>query len=92
MCYKKLEQFDHFPKYHKKILLGDFNAKLGRKDIFKLTIRNDSVHQDSNDYGIWIVYFAVSKNLVVKSTMIPNQNIHMYNCTSPNGHTHKHTD
>jgi len=28
---KELEQvFDHFPKYHIKILLGDFNAKLGR--------------------------------------------------------------
>ena len=22
--------FDHFPKYYMKILLGDFNAKLGR--------------------------------------------------------------
>jgi len=27
--YDELEQvFDHFPKYHVKILLGDFNAKL----------------------------------------------------------------
>jgi hypothetical protein len=52
-CYKELEQvFYHFPKYHKKILLGEFNAKLGREGSFKLTIRNDSVHQDSNDYGI----------------------------------------
>jgi exonuclease III len=30
-CYEELEQvFDHFPKYHTKILLGDFNAKVGR--------------------------------------------------------------
>jgi hypothetical protein len=28
--YEELEQvFDHFPKYHMKILLGDFNAKGG---------------------------------------------------------------
>jgi len=27
--------FDHFPKYHMKILLGDFNAKVGRDDISK---------------------------------------------------------
>jgi hypothetical protein len=26
-------------KHHVKILLGDFNAKLGREDNFKLTIR-----------------------------------------------------
>ena len=30
--------FDHFLKYRTKILLGDFNVKLGREDIFKLTI------------------------------------------------------
>jgi hypothetical protein len=39
--YEELEcVFDKFPKYHMKILLGDFNAKVGREDIFKLTIWN----------------------------------------------------
>jgi len=34
--YEELEHvFDHFPKYHMKILLGDFNAKVGRDNIFK---------------------------------------------------------
>jgi hypothetical protein len=29
--YEELEQvFEHFSKYHMQILLGDFNAKLGR--------------------------------------------------------------
>jgi hypothetical protein len=54
-----------------KILLGDFNAKVGRENIFKLTIGNESPHQDSNDNGVGIVKFATSKNLVVKSTMFP---------------------
>ena len=27
--------FGHFPKYHMKIPLGDFNAKLGREDFFR---------------------------------------------------------
>ena len=26
--------FYHFPKYHMKILLGDFNVKVGRENIF----------------------------------------------------------
>jgi len=29
------------------ILLGDFNAKVGRENIFKLTIGNESLHQNS---------------------------------------------
>jgi hypothetical protein len=32
--------FDQFPKHHLLILLGDFNAKVGREDILKLTIGN----------------------------------------------------
>jgi len=59
--------FDHFPKYHVKILLGHFTAKVGRENIFKLTIRNDNLHQDSNNNGIRIVNFAILKNLYVKS-------------------------
>ena len=60
--YKELVQvFYHFPKYHMKILLGDFNAKVGRENIFKLTIGNESLHRDSNDNGVKIVNFASSK-------------------------------
>jgi hypothetical protein len=37
-CYEEIEHvFDKFLKYHMKILLRDFNAKLGREGIFKPT-------------------------------------------------------
>jgi hypothetical protein len=49
-CYEELEHvFHHFPEYCMQILLGDFNAKLGRENIFKLTIGNASLYQDGND-------------------------------------------
>ena len=44
-----------------KILFGDFNAKVGRENIFKPTIENESLQQDSNDNGVTIVNFATSK-------------------------------
>ena len=56
-----------------KILLGDFNTKVGRENIFKLTIGNESLHQDSNDNAVRMVNFAASKNTVVKSTMFPHR-------------------
>jgi len=31
--------FDYFPKFHMKILLGDFNTKVRRENIFKLGMR-----------------------------------------------------
>jgi hypothetical protein len=42
--YEELEcVFGKFPKYHMKILLGNVNAKVGREDIFKPTIGNESL-------------------------------------------------
>jgi hypothetical protein len=75
-----------------KILLGDFKAKVGRENIFQPTIRNESLHQDNNDNGVGIVYFNVSKNLVVKSTMFPQRNIHRYTWTTPDGKIHNQID
>ena len=77
-CEESESVFNHFPMYHTKILLGDFNAKMGRENIFKLTPGNESLHQDSNDNGIRIANSATSKNLLVKSMMFPHRNI----CTS----------
>ena len=60
--YEELEQvFVHLPKYHIKIQLGDFNAKVGRENIFKPTIGNESLHQDSNDNGVRLVNFEHQK-------------------------------
>ena len=58
-----------------KILLGDFNVKVGRENIFKPTTGNEILHDDSNDNGVRIVIFATSKNLVVKSTIFPHRHI-----------------
>jgi hypothetical protein len=46
--------------------LGDFNAKVGREDIFKPIIANESSLEISNDNGLIKVNFATSKNLPVK--------------------------
>jgi hypothetical protein len=55
--------FDKFLKYHMKTVLGDFNAKVGKEDIFKLTIWNESLHEIINDNGVRLVNVATSKNL-----------------------------
>jgi hypothetical protein len=89
--YEELEGvFDQFPKYHMKILSGDFNAKVGREDIFKPTVGNESLHETSNDNRVRVVNFATSKNLVVKSTMFPHRKIHKYTLTF--GKTHNQID
>jgi hypothetical protein len=72
--------------------LGDFNAKVGREDIFKLIIGNESLHKISNDNGVRLVNFATSRILRVRSTMFPHCNIHKYTWMSPDGKTHNQID
>jgi hypothetical protein len=63
--YEELEHvFDHFPRYHMKILLGDYNTKVGREDIFKPTIflGNAFYHSVQNLLSSRLL----SKNLKIK--------------------------
>jgi exonuclease III len=41
--YEELEQvFEQLRRCHMKMLLGDFNPNIGKEDIFKQIIRNES--------------------------------------------------
>jgi hypothetical protein len=45
-----------------KILLGDFNANVGKEDIFKATIGNENLHETRNDNGVRVVKLPHQKN------------------------------
>jgi hypothetical protein len=68
--------FNNFRKYNMRILLGDFNAKVGKENIFKPITGHESLHQDNNDNGVRIVNFVTSRNLVLKDMMFPHRKIH----------------
>jgi hypothetical protein len=70
-----------------KILMGGFSAKVGREDIFKPVISNESLNEACNDRGVR-VNFATSKNPLFKSTTFQHQDIHKHTWTSPDGVTH----
>ena len=65
---------------------------MGREDVFKPTVGNESLHQDINNNGAKIVNYATSKNLFVKSMMFSHRNLHKYTWTSPDGKIRKQND
>jgi hypothetical protein len=67
-------------------------VKVGREDMFKPTIRNDSPNEISYDNRVRVVYFTTSKNLLVKSTIFPHCSIHKYTWTFPEENTHNQID
>jgi hypothetical protein len=57
-CDKVEQVFNQFPRHYTNILLGDFNARVGMQDIFKLILGNENLHEVSNDNGVRVVNFA----------------------------------
>lgn len=84
--------YNRLPTYDVKIVLGDFNAKVGREVEYKEIAGRHSLHEISNDNGIRLIDFAKDKHLVVKSTMFPRKNIHKQTWISPDGLTKNQID
>jgi len=55
------------------IILGDFNAKVCKENMYKPTTGNESLHNETNNSGIKMIQFAISKGLNVISTKIPTK-------------------
>ncbi|XP_055842639.1 craniofacial development protein 2-like [Episyrphus balteatus] len=82
--YELLEKtYEQIPSYDIKIVLGDFNAKLGREDIFGSTVGKHSLHYNTSDNGFRLVDFAAGQNVVIASTRFPHLKIHKGTWKSP---------
>jgi hypothetical protein len=51
------------------MLLGDFNANLGKENNFESTVKNESLYETSSDNVIRLANFATSECVGVKSTV-----------------------
>jgi hypothetical protein len=58
----------------------------------KSAVDIESLHEASNDNGVRLVNFAISKNLIVKSTPFPHRDIHKHTWTSPDDVIHNQID
>jgi len=55
--------FQSTPKSQLKIIRGNFNAKIGKEEIYRPSIRNESLHTLYNQNGNRLIKFAISKRL-----------------------------
>ncbi|CAG9130045.1 unnamed protein product [Plutella xylostella] len=81
------ETYDQLPSFDAKLLIGDFNAQVGREAAFMPTIGKHSKHATTNDNGLRLISFATARALVIKSTMFPHKDIHKGTWKSPDGKT-----
>jgi len=91
--YKRIEAlYDTIPQNMLKIVLGDFNAKIGKEICDKPTIGQQSLHNNLNDNGVTVIYFATSKGMAKSSTLFPHKQIHKQTWMSPGGITKNQID
>jgi hypothetical protein len=68
-----------------KIVLGDFNAQVGKEAVNFPTTGNYILHSFTNDNGSRLIQFAVSRNMITGSTFHPHKHIHKSIWRSPDG-------
>lgn len=91
--YEELDRIcDALPTGKPKIILSDFNAKIGKEAAYRPTIEKDSLHNDSNDNGNKLINFATTRNMRISSTMFPHKNIHKQTWISPYGKVRNQID
>ena len=62
--------------YDMIVLLGDFNAKIGKEDFIKRIAGSFSLHDKTNENGQSLGQMAESHQFVIKSTAFNHKNIH----------------
>lgn len=61
-----------------KIVMGDYNAKVGRNNNPRTIIGCKSLHAESNGYGNRLLDFCSAHHLFIGGTKFPHKDIHKY--------------
>lgn len=72
------------PKFHTVILLGDFNAQVGRENKFRNTVGSYPAHKRTNTNGERLIELCRSTGLLMKSTAFKHLPRKQKTWTSPN--------
>ena len=91
--YGELERtYDQIQKHDVKMVLGDFNAKIGKENSLRPVIGKHSKHDTTTENGIRLVDFAAARNMVISSTCFNHREIHKETWISPDGNTRNQID
>jgi len=84
--YSELERAQYnCPRHDIKIVIGDFNAQVGREAIYRPVIGKYSLHRETNENGLRLINFATATNMRVCSSFFMHKNIHKVTWMPPNG-------
>ena len=84
--------YDISPRNYTKIVIGDFNAQVGKEAVnFHMTGKY-SLHSLTNDNGSWLIQFAVLWNMIIQSKFYPYKDLQKCTWRSLDGVTFSQID
>jgi endonuclease/exonuclease/phosphatase family metal-dependent hydrolase len=70
------------PRYNTLIVIGDFNAEIGKENFMKPVAGNFTIHEETNENG---KHFAAMNNMIIKSTCFKYKIVHKGTWKVPGG-------
>lgn len=91
--YEKLEtEYEKIPKEDTIIVLGDFNARIGKEDHLRQIAGKETIHEKSNDNGERLWNMAMRTNLIIGSTIYKHPSRHKVTWMAPDRKTYTQID
>jgi endonuclease/exonuclease/phosphatase family metal-dependent hydrolase len=76
--YERLEEtYGKIPKYDMKIILGDFNAKIGKEECIKEVAGRFTLHKETSKNGWYLVDYVTRNGMKIRSTQFDHKKIHL---------------
>lgn len=84
ILYERLEQeIEMLPKEDTVLVLGDFNAQVGKEDYIKQIAGKHTLHEKTNNNGQRLCNLAASTNMIISSTKFIHPKYHKVTWISP---------
>ena len=71
------EIYNNVQKYDIIMIMGDFNAKIGKQKHLAKVAGKYTIHKETNENGKLLAQFAARNKLFIQSTSFQNKKIHM---------------
>ena len=67
---------DQIPKHDALLILGDFNAKIGKEQANQSIAGQHKIHEETSENGLIPCHFAEVNELIISSTCFEHKAIH----------------